>query len=126
MEGILIFLIGAVGYCALELAWRDVTHWSMAIAGGICFSFLYYSNLFWQDWYFWQRCFAQCLFITLLEYVVGCIVNLQFGWQVWDYSNSRLHMQGQISLHSSAAWFLLCVFLYPLCVILQTVLPYLA
>jgi hypothetical protein len=33
----LLFLIGAVGYGAIEVIWRGFTHWSMMIAGGLCF-----------------------------------------------------------------------------------------
>ena len=32
------FIIGAVGYGLIEIWWRGYTHWSMLIAGGICFS----------------------------------------------------------------------------------------
>ena len=33
----LLFLIGAVGYASIEIIWRGRTHWSMIIAGGLCF-----------------------------------------------------------------------------------------
>ena len=33
----LLFIIGAVGYAAIEVIWRGRTHWSMIIAGGLCF-----------------------------------------------------------------------------------------
>ena len=33
----LFFTIGAIGYAAIEIIWRGFTHWSMMIAGGLCF-----------------------------------------------------------------------------------------
>ena len=35
-----LFLLGGVGYLALELAWRGMTHWSMFWAGGGCLCLL--------------------------------------------------------------------------------------
>ena len=35
MKGIL-FLLGSCGYPVIELAWRGHTHYSMALAGGVC------------------------------------------------------------------------------------------
>ena len=29
-----LFLVGAGGYCLLELLWRGRTHWTMALTGG--------------------------------------------------------------------------------------------
>ena len=36
-----LFLVGGVGYSLLEIGWRKRTHWTMAAAGGLCFSLLY-------------------------------------------------------------------------------------
>ena len=32
-----VFSIGAAGYSLLEILWRGNTHWTMTLAGGICF-----------------------------------------------------------------------------------------
>ena len=33
----ILFLVGGFTYIIIELLWRGHTHWSMAIAGGLCF-----------------------------------------------------------------------------------------
>ncbi len=37
IEYICVFLSGGIIYSFIEVAWRGYTHWSMTIAGGICF-----------------------------------------------------------------------------------------
>lgn len=55
------------------------------------------------------RCVLGCLIITLAELAVGIAVNIWLGWDVWDYSDKRFNILGQICLNSSVIWFLLCV-----------------
>ena len=33
----LLFLAGGLIYCAIELVYRQYTHWAMFILGGVCF-----------------------------------------------------------------------------------------
>ena len=40
-EFFLTFLTGAVIYYSIEMLWRGRSHWSMAVAGGICFYLIY-------------------------------------------------------------------------------------
>lgn len=40
-ENAVIFLSGAGGYYAIELAWRGRSHWTMALTGGTCLCLLY-------------------------------------------------------------------------------------
>ena len=45
--------------------------------------------------------------VTSVEFVVGCIVNLKLGWNVWDYSSQALDLMGQICPLFSLFWLLL-------------------
>ena len=36
-----IFLLGALGYGAVETLWRGGTHWTMLLTGGVCFLLIY-------------------------------------------------------------------------------------
>ena len=47
------------------------------------------------------------LTITALEFVVGAIVNVKMGLAVWDYSNIRGNVYGQICPPFSLLWLLL-------------------
>ena len=54
-----------------------------------------------------------------VEFVVGCIVNLLLGWNVWNYEQLPLHLFGQICPLFSILWFFLSALLLPLCRLLR-------
>ena len=80
-----LFLIGTVGYTLIEILWRGHTHWTMSITGGVCFVLIYtiWRRLFAAPWY--RVCLCCAAAVTGVEFVVGCIVNLLLGWNVWNY-----------------------------------------
>ncbi|WP_442914636.1 putative ABC transporter permease [Lacrimispora sp.] len=43
------------------------------------------------------------IIVTILEFITGYIVNIQFGWGVWDYSHIPGSIMGQI-----CPFFVLC------------------
>lgn len=101
----LLFLTGSCGYPALELIWRGRTHYSMALAGGICLVLInrvccdkmQRNSIF-------SRCVAGSAIITGVEFVVGMVFNSWMGLGVWDYSNMPLNLMGQICLPYSLLW----------------------
>lgn len=107
MEQLLIFLIGASGYGAIELAWRGHTHWTMLITGGVCFFLIY--NLFnlLDDTRPFYKAILGSIIITLIEFIAGMIINVKFGLNVWDYSHLPFNLYGQICLPYSFLWFAL-------------------
>lgn len=50
---------------------------------------------------------AGAIIITLLELIVGTIVNIILGWNVWDYSNLPGNLWGQICPQFTVLWFFL-------------------
>lgn len=102
------FIFGALGYGALEMLWRGRTHWSMLLTGGACFALMYLVATRSKDaiWKKWIMCAS---LVTTLEFVVGCIVNLRLGWDVWDYSGEKYNLLGQICPLFSFLWFLLSI-----------------
>ncbi len=107
-----LFLIGATGYSVLEVAWRGFTHWTMAVTGGICFTAIYYLNEKYSQKPLWKRCAMGASVITGIEFLVGCIVNLAFHWNVWNYSAMHFNILGQVCLLYSVLWFLLSIPLF--------------
>ena len=77
----------------------------MFLLGGICFVFLGLINevLSWQM-PLWQQMIIGAIGITILEFVTGCIVNLWFGWGVWDYSGFPGNLLGQICPQYFVLW----------------------
>lgn len=108
IELISAFFTGALGYGAIELLWRGRTHWTMLLAGGICFSLMHLISTR-THWRRWQMCVASASIITTVEFVIGAIVNVYLGWGVWDYSSVPGNLFGQICLPYCLIWLVLSV-----------------
>lgn len=103
----IIFLAGAIGYAFFEIAFRGYTHWTMMLTGGACVLTIYYINQELQGVSLIVRAFLGTLVIVTFEFFVGLVVNLWFGWAVWDYTDVPGNILGQICPLFSGAWFLL-------------------
>ena len=100
-----LFFVGATIYVIIEKLYRGYSHWTMFLLGGICFIALGLINevMPW-DMPLLLQMFIGGAIITVLELITGCVVNLWFGWNVWDYSELPFNLWGQISLFSSIVW----------------------
>lgn len=118
LDRVLIFSAGASFYSLIETLWRGWTHWSMSITGGLVLLTVYSANRH-SRLPLWKRCILSAGIITLYEFVVGCIVNLQLHWRVWDYSDRPLNILGQICPLFCFLWLLLSLPLVGLCTLLR-------
>ncbi len=97
------FLLGALGYGLLEVLWRGRTHPSMLVTGGICLCAI--KKICSVRRAIIRNALRCAVFITLIEFVVGLLVNGLGRMNVWDYSKERGNILGQICPRFSAAWF---------------------
>lgn len=104
-----VFMTGGVLYGAIEIGFRGHTHWTMLVTGGLCLSGFHYICKLLKNKNILVKCLAGCVLITFLEFIAGCIVNLIFRLNVWDYSSQPLNLLGQICPLFSLFWFLLCI-----------------
>ena len=107
LETICVFCLGGGAYGLLELAWRRRTHWTMVLAGGVCFLLMYRiaATDMGRPWQY-LLCAAV---ITSVEFITGAVVNVALGWRVWDYSARPWNLYGQICARYTALWLLLSV-----------------
>ena len=110
-----LLAVGGTGYYALELLCRGYSHWSMAVCGGICLNAIYHVNHKLRHKNILLRAGAGALIITAVELVCGCLVNLTFHRNVWDYSHLPLNLLGQICLPFTLLWMGLCIPVCALC-----------
>ena len=104
----ILFVVGGMAYCGIELLWRGRTHWTMFIVGGICFLFCGSINEFFGwDLALWKQMLICAVGVTGIEFLSGIIINIIFKLNVWDYSNLPFNVMGQISLLFSVLWFFL-------------------
>lgn len=102
-----LFACGSAGYALIEILWRGYTHWTMAITGGTVFTMMAAVRGQLRDVGLPRRCLAGAALITTAEFIVGCVVNLRYRLNVWDYTGERLNLKGQICAKYAALWFLL-------------------
>lgn len=116
-----LFGIGGFIYALIEVLFRGYTHWTMMILGGICFISIGLINEFlsWDTPLIAQGVLGGII-ITCLEFITGYIVNIQLGWNIWDYSGILFNIKGQICLPFSILW----VFISLVAIILDDYLRY--
>ncbi len=81
-------------YMLLEWLWRGRTHPSMGLAGGV--ALLLTVGVMMHVGAFWWRVLCGTVVITAVEFAFGAVVNVAFRWNVWDYSDRRDALYGQI------------------------------
>ncbi len=109
LKYLLLFLIGGFSYGLIEILWRRYTHWSMVITGGFCFTALFRCFTKFNKLPLYKKCIIGSTIITVIEFAVGCIVNIWLKLKVWDYSCRPLNLCGQVCLLYSSLWGLLCI-----------------
>lgn len=113
-----LFIIGGISYYFIEIIYRGYSHFSMIIVGGICFVLIGAINEFSnKEVPLLLQMILAVLIVDTIELISGIIINKVLLLNVWDYSNLRFNLLGQISLRSSIAWFflsLLAIYMYDL------------
>ena len=103
-----LFIIGGISYYFIEIIYRGYSHFSMIILGGICFVLIGAINEFSnKEVPLLLQMILAVLIVDTIELISGIIINKVLLLNVWDYSNLRFNLLGQISLRSSIAWFFL-------------------
>ena len=104
-----MFSVGALGYGLLEIVWRGHTHWSMTVAGGICFSSLGVLSEKCKKTGLLLKGVFGGLLITTVEFLFGIVFNIILKKGVWDYSKLPFHILGQICPRYAGLWTLLSI-----------------
>ena len=110
-----LFVLGGSAYAMLEIICRRRTHWSMFLAGGTCFLALFKIFKRFSNMRLPVKCIVGSTVITSVEFVMGCIVNLKLKLKVWDYTNTKFNILGQICPFYSFLWALLTVPISAVC-----------
>ena len=107
-----LFYLGGMGYVGLELLWRQRSHSSMFLLGGLCFLALGQLDETYPRLPQPIRAAAGAGIITMLELAAGLLVNRQH--QVWNYSALPWNFLGQICLPFSLLWIPVAALAMPL------------
>ena len=107
LKNLLIFSIFGLTYGLIEILWRGYTHPSMVIVGGSCGLLIGLLNERNKKMNLLLQMVEGMVIVTVLEFVSGIILNLCLGLNVWDYSNMRFNLLGQVCPQFCIAWFFL-------------------
>lgn len=105
---VFLFSFGGAAYYTIELLFRQYSHPSMFVLGGLCFVICGSINAVLKDEIsLIAQMFLSTLIITTLELVFGYYLNIKMHMHIWDYSDHLIHFKGQICLLFSVIWFFL-------------------
>ena len=102
-----IFFIFGVSYVFLEVFYRGHSDISMFFVGGLCGLLIGLINEITPKMPILLQMLLGSVIVTFIEFVTGYIINIKLGLHIWDYSNLRFNILGQVSLLFSMLWFLL-------------------
>ncbi len=102
-----MLMFGGITYGLIEVLWRGYTHISMVIIGGMSFAFIGMMRRFLENSSFLLKCVTGALFITVLEFFTGLIVNVWLQLGIWDYANLPFNIMGQICPTYLSFWIVL-------------------
>lgn len=110
MKYFVLFGVGGAVYSLCEIFFRGYTFAAMAVVGGIVFVLCGLVN----EWLDWKTPLPLQMLIcavitTTVEFIVGLILNVWLGLNMWDYSNLKFNILGQICPQFFAVWFLLAL-----------------
>ena len=119
MKKSVFFVIGSIGYGIIELIWRGHTHWTMLIAGGICFVLFSAIAEKFREKPLIYKVSLSALGVTAVELVFGVVFNIIFKMDVWDYSKMPFNLLGQICPLFTLAWAAIALVFIPIADILN-------
>ena len=100
-----LFVLGGSVYYGLELLFRNYSHGSMFLLGGLCFWLCgRIGKLFEGEIPFIWQMLLCAITITTLELIVGYLVNIKWQLQIWDYSQMPGNIYGQICIPFTVIW----------------------
>lgn len=108
-QGLFLFCMGGSVYFLIEIAYRGHSHISMFLCGGIGLCGIYAIHTVLKNNFAIFRWILGALYITILEFWCGVIVNLILNLHVWSYASFPFNMLGQICLPFTIIWFFLCI-----------------
>lgn len=105
LKHLFLFIIGGFAYYAAEMIYRNYSHFSMVIVGGLAFILIGLINeiMSW-DTYLEEQVLIGVAWVLIVEFIAGCILNLWLKLNIWDYTNLPFNLLGQICLSYTLLW----------------------
>jgi len=107
---IVLLCAGGALYACCELLFRGYTFMEMALVGGICFILCGLVNecMEWETPLQIQMLICAVI-VTAVEFISGIVLNIWLGLDMWDYSQMKYNIMGQICTQFFAIWYCLAL-----------------
>lgn len=112
----LLWTWGGALYFLLEVAYKTITghperiSWTMLVlAIVLCIPVERAGYQLPWETPLWLQAAVCAVLVTLVEFCAGCVLNLWFGLDIWDYSDIPFNLIGQICFPFSVVWWVLCL-----------------
>ncbi len=102
-------IAGGSAYVLIEILFRGYSHISMFVLGGICLTLVDIADRAFYRLGTLPKAVICGLIISIAELIAGIVLNLYMELYVWDYSNMRFNLLGQICPQFSVMWILLSI-----------------
>lgn len=112
-NSIIFFTFGSI-YYLIEILFRGYSFPSMFIVGGLCGLLIGLINEKSPKMPMLMQMILGAIIVTIIEFLVGYILNIILELNIWDYSNLPYNFMGQICLQFSCCWFVLSYFVIKL------------
>lgn len=107
---LILLIYGGVIYYFIELIYRGYSHYAMILVGGVCFLCIGLLNeLYTYKMSLIKQMIISSVIVTAIELIAGVILNIWLKLDIWNYSNLKFNILGQISLQTSVIWFFLAL-----------------
>lgn len=113
-KDIVVFILGGLIYCGIELIFRGRTHFTMFLLAGCCSLVMAgLNNIFSFNMPFLIQVFISGFVCSVGEYIFGMLFNKNFT--IWDYRNlSGTFANNQLNILFCILWLLLSMIGIPI------------
>lgn len=122
---VILFIIYGTGYCLIDyIFWKHPKELPIAfVCDGMMGLVIGLFNEIWPFIPIYQQVVLGCLFTLCLEFIIGCILNLYFKLDLWDYNRvTKYNILGQVCLLYIVNWVPIVLFVIYIDDILRNVL----
>lgn len=107
----LISIMGFIYYGLENLYDGKSSPWMILVGGVCCFLIgrLNERQIFYER-KMWQQCLTGTLITLFIEFLSGMVLNVWLSLNIWDYSELRFNVSGQICPQFAILWFMLIPF----------------
>ena len=107
-KALTLFCVGGLLYFLIEILWRGYSYPAMVLIAGLSFLLIGSVNEeFPWDMPLVLQALIAAVYVLIIEFMSGVVLNLVFQLNLWDYSSLPFNLLGQVCAQFVVAWYFL-------------------